>query len=828
MTSHIENNQGIRESQIVTPTTSQFLPHEEHKRIREATPPREVPQHRPSTEGLNKTRKLNISSKTFEKLPDKEKSEKFLNLYEENVRVTSKYNELQEKVKLLTIQLTKLTKDIKQERAGRPLTTDTDKLDKLQNENERLKAKLKDNAKKPQPRHGAPGPFLSKRQDRPKVLSYTAPPAETSEKDNLILRLKEQLQSTEEHLVKLLAKDKPETLVKDFSNEYRQKSEKLHEIETRFLTLEDNYTAQRTYVNYLKEALDDSQTKLRQERTDRAQLDMKLKSAEMSSAGANDLALKVQELYKENKELENRIMELCKSPFIREAGSRLTTSGKLLTATSELEEKILETNNFKEKLLQAEGENFKLTQELNSHREELAKLKEEKIHLTANLQQKSSYVKEFEQQLRGLSGGSVDVFMKALGNLKLQGEEPAWAQLDFIERATEIPEDVPSLKREVERLKTEKGQLAAELEKCKSLLTIKEDIERENLGIVRRENELLQLQLKASRVRADEVARLVPRGQDKGHSVFIEEDTQVGAGENILDLWIGVAEYSELQLLNSIGDVPEVLSFITADFYEHETQSTSVCEGYHPKYSLHISYVVQVSDFFVAFLETNSVVLEARFSTKQGAVLVAKGDIALKQLINVDLKRPESVVFSSECCLRSAGDGKTQVGLVAYKLRMRYPINEQVRQYIENQQISRRLEPPGQQRSLLVTVVSCIGLKGGTEVRPYVWYHLKDQKETVTPCGKGSNPTYDYTAVFQYIYNSSIQEYIDTSQVEFLVFDDRSEKMLGASSIPLANLFQGDIVEGAFSLIAEDGTEGGSISVRILWTDTQVSQALYS
>ena len=49
------------------------------------------------------------------------------------------------------------------------------------------------------------------------------------------------------------------------------------------------------------------------------------------------------------------------------------------------------------------------------------------------------------------------MFLKALGDMKLRGEEPAWAKLDFMERAADIPEDVPALKREVERLKLEKA-----------------------------------------------------------------------------------------------------------------------------------------------------------------------------------------------------------------------------------------------------------------------------------------------------------------------------------------------------------------------------------
>ena len=54
-------------------------------------------------------------------------------------------------------------------------------------------------------------------------------------------------------------------------------------------------------------------------------------------------------------------------------------------------------------------------------------------------------------------GQDTDAFMRALGVMKLHGEEPAWARLDFLERGSTTAGDVHSLRREIERLKNEKA-----------------------------------------------------------------------------------------------------------------------------------------------------------------------------------------------------------------------------------------------------------------------------------------------------------------------------------------------------------------------------------
>lgn len=54
-------------------------------------------------------------------------------------------------------------------------------------------------------------------------------------------------------------------------------------------------------------------------------------------------------------------------------------------------------------------------------------------------------------------GQDTDAFMRALGVMKLQGEEPAWARLDFLAPGSSSTNDVHGLRREIERLKNEKA-----------------------------------------------------------------------------------------------------------------------------------------------------------------------------------------------------------------------------------------------------------------------------------------------------------------------------------------------------------------------------------
>jgi hypothetical protein len=68
------------------------------------------------------------------------------------------------------------------------------------------------------------------------------------------------------------------------------------------------------------------------------------------------------------------------------------------------------------------------------------------------------------------------MFRQVMKDLKYDGDEPDWAKLDFMERMKiggnhQVDEnDAASMKKEIERLKFKRRDLAAELEKVQNLL----------------------------------------------------------------------------------------------------------------------------------------------------------------------------------------------------------------------------------------------------------------------------------------------------------------------------------------------------------------------
>ena len=97
---------------IQTPTTSQMTQFRADQAAHDARPGTR-PNFRPQSAG----KRLTGNSRAFEKMSDREKTEAYLNLYEQNLQLTQNYNELQQRVKSLTIQLTRLASEVKNDRS---------------------------------------------------------------------------------------------------------------------------------------------------------------------------------------------------------------------------------------------------------------------------------------------------------------------------------------------------------------------------------------------------------------------------------------------------------------------------------------------------------------------------------------------------------------------------------------------------------------------------------------------------------------------------------------------------------------------------------------
>ena len=564
----------------------------------------EEPNLRPYSGSFSKTKKniveqnkISASSiqkkktrpNAFDKMTEKDKTDAYFRLQEENIQLKKNHTELEKSLKMMKNNFTKLEKGVKVEREMAENYTGKDfkssmiesnlSAEALKSENKLLmkenkiliKAALTGNLNK-QLLSRLEGPSLNKFNLKPRVLSGA-----------VIFDIKR-----DSHTPVRTHSPQP---VKD---EY-------YKIE--YERLLDEYQ--------------DLQSFLKTKETKIIELETQVKSH-----GSDNNSQEIFELREKCRILERQLTEALQSPFIKE-------DSKLKTFQSEI-------NITREKALKLETQSISLQEQIRLLMIERDKYKEDYLVLSGKMQAKENYMNEFETQLRNIGGMDINAFMKALGLMKLRGEEPAWSQLDFLEQGTRIPNDLKGLQREVERLKLEKGQLAAEVEKAQSLLTLKNEMEVEKNALYESEIEQLKIQNKSALQRTEELARLadfranrviqLERNQrlniyDEDNRIvgtktqitvgelqnsapeFIESGTEVGNNENILDLWLGEAEFYQTALEQTLRGQVSVYSnfvtFLTVDFYNMETQTTSLCDSIKPQYNIHISFKVSVNDFFI-------------------------------------------------------------------------------------------------------------------------------------------------------------------------------------------------------------------------------------
>ncbi len=168
-----------------------------------------------------------------------------------------------------------------------------------------------------------------------------------------------------------------------------------------------------------------------------------------------------------------RLSDLCQSPFIQEHEERANLRTQLLKAETSYERLAIEAKSAKDILSKTETELATTKTRLREVENELRQKIEENANLKASLEIKDNQLGPFKDLER-----ENDNFLKALGLVKWKGEDPAWYKLDFLEKGGKIDmKDPESLWREIERLRMEKGELAAQLEKVQTLLKIQMESE---------------------------------------------------------------------------------------------------------------------------------------------------------------------------------------------------------------------------------------------------------------------------------------------------------------------------------------------------------------
>lgn len=116
-------------------------------------------------------------------------------------------------------------------------------------------------------------------------------------------------------------------------------------------------------------------------------------------------------------------------------------------------------------------------------------------------------------------------------------------------------------------------------------------------------------------------------------------ESEIRTDENIMDFVIQDAEYY-FDAFRQVLDDKEILlhqktliTFVTADFYNHDTETSQIAEGYKPLYNTQFSFKNRVDDFYIQFMQKNSIKLDVYISKNNAAIHLGHAEIFLRELI---------------------------------------------------------------------------------------------------------------------------------------------------------------------------------------------------
>ena len=243
-----------------------------------------------------------------------------------------------------------------------------------------------------------------------------------------------------------------------------------------------------------------------------------------------------------------------------------------------------------------------------------------------------------------------------MDDLKYDGKDPLWRQLDFAEHMKSIsgenrldPNDQRSLAQTHERLTNAKVDLASKLARVQNLLKVQVDIDkrtqamhqaemdqltgqiRQNNGRIRDLNSTLRLRIRKltdvkrnkTGLTIEELARhnaSLRQLEDQERKLDKEDDfmgddviddgaeSEIAPEENVLHLKITNAQFDTPMItqLNGGRPLPEraMTSFVAVDFFDHESKITEPpAQGYEPYYDTLICFKNLVDNFYLRYCE---------------------------------------------------------------------------------------------------------------------------------------------------------------------------------------------------------------------------------
>jgi hypothetical protein len=367
-----------------------------------------------------------------------------------------------------------------------------------------------------------------------------------------------------------------------------------------------------------------------------------LDKKEVEAMRIEELQERVTELNQKNRSLEDRIARLCEAPFISDAFGQHE-------ARMTLEEAVRERETFQSKI-------DHLQEAVRTHYSALVSLKQQAAKLREEKEDAERIAEEFHKVrlYSGEDGVNIEDLEKALTVIKRRTE--AVGRLNFLEDPEgEETLTLPLLKRKLQDVQIMNLNLTKEVERLESMLKLQSNInqdmkkeleslfrkkEKDKSELGQRASDFEELALRrlqkihALEAQVREMVYAISKKKNVDRSAFkqahglsnLQEESvltsdiasenallnelfeegngDVNPDENMLEVWIKEANVKEGVVHVSSS------SFVVIDFFDYESQTTSLLTGNKPHWDFAATFKITVDDFLLRHLATDVITFE--------------------------------------------------------------------------------------------------------------------------------------------------------------------------------------------------------------------------
>jgi DNA repair exonuclease SbcCD ATPase subunit len=429
---------------------------------------------------------------------------------------------------------------------------------------------------------------------------------------------------------------------------------KLQQLQVQYDNLSSKSSASGMTFRKHEEQLEDYAQRVRELKRTLEELKHEKELSDLKADRVVELEDLVRELRSSNRSLEENINRLCEAPFISEAYGQQENrhkSDELIRDRAELKSKV-------EHLQEAVKTNYSalvsMKEEaaaLRSAKNEAEKLMEEYRSKYQELEMGASVLQDKMRLFSGDDGLNVDDLERALTVVKRRGE--AVKNLEFLEEIDEgVSETKELLKRKLQSVQIINLNLSKEVERLENMLrlqsSISKDLHKEVETLVRKmEREKSDFQKKTAEIesvsarRQEKIQSLeavirqhvystAKGGKSTGFlldsnaamrsalaaetepevqndllvELINEKDGDIRPDENLLEVWVKACTIQDRIVL------PGSSTFVVIDFFDYESQPTSLVSGSKPNWDFAATFKIIVDDFLLLYMATDSISFE--------------------------------------------------------------------------------------------------------------------------------------------------------------------------------------------------------------------------